>query len=206
MGPEILRRQELFPQQRKIYYVLYIPDKEIAACLDAIRFLANPEAKWRVHITVRGPYRRLIDVIKLNKRLEGNVITINGSGKFKNQKDQTIFLGCDGTQLHRVWKKQFFGYRPHITLYHGPSQMISDRLEKIVSKYRYNISFLSDRLEPMISFDHPSSSLAENYNPHCLEQILGERATREEVRLMLWGERASLIEKVCQHLESISAQ
>jgi 2'-5' RNA ligase len=141
----------------RFFYVLFLPESAAASTLDTIRLLANPSEKWRAHITVRGPYVRHLnprDVATYNRKLRGNVITVDGVDQFANPLpgQYTVFFRCEGTALHNVWHKPSFpGYTPHITLYDGDRPEVAQQLREMAGRYPFHLQFRAERLEPMRS-------------------------------------------------------
>jgi hypothetical protein len=133
----------------RVFYVLVVPDPEIAACLDTARLLADSAARWRAHITVRGPYDSEIQTEALARALVGNIVTVFGVGRFAGQagaQQNTVVLRCDGTRLRVVWDKPDFPYNPHITLYDGPDPAVADAVAEVLGRHRLSLRFVSDRL------------------------------------------------------------
>jgi hypothetical protein len=189
----------------RLFYVLYIPDTKIRACVDTIRYLANPDEKHEAHITVRGPYERAIDHEALNKSLTGNVITIDGVGTFDNGSHSVVYFRADGTHLRNVWDKSDFPYNPHVTLYDGSSRALADELERVLSGYRYHLQFVSDRLYPMVSVGGTKRfDLLFRYDADFMAPVLGARRTAVELQCLPVRERLVLIDRICQHLSELS--
>jgi hypothetical protein len=187
------------------FYVIFIPRSNLSVCLDTIRFLCEPTAKWRSHITVRGPYWREIDTAPFDELLQGNLITISGVNRFQSEYQQTVYFQCLGTSLARVWDKKDFGYNPHLTIYDGGSVNIADHIAAVVSRYTYNVSFRADRLclltDPLdrLNFGHIWKS-----NSEFLRRVLGESV---ELKDFLYGDlshRLGLAQRLCEFLSAAS--
>lgn len=204
-GQPATSRSERERTSRRIFYALLIPDVEISACIDAIRFAVNSEEKWPAHVTVRGPYDHPIRVEGLNRVLAGNRITIESVGRFRENGQQTVFFRCSGTRLRKVWSKRDFPFNPHITLYDGHSKLIADRLEQIVEAYNYRLDFVSDRLVPIALGAHGLEWRLERiYNPEVMYHVWGEYHSSEQIRQLPEEKRFKLIERICQHLSWLS--
>src|SRR2546430_8610144 len=129
-----------------LFYVLHIQDQTLSGCLEAIRFLSNPFEKQRAHITVRGPYRKRIHVQNLNRQISGDTISINRVGNFFDYGQNTVFFECSSPNLKNIWKKPDFPFNPHLTIYDSGSRPFAERLFKILSKHRFNLSFKAEAL------------------------------------------------------------
>jgi len=193
---------------KRVFYVLYLPEIEASRYIDAIRFLANPEEKWRAHITVRGPYRRQINTAKLNERLAGNRIAVEGVGRFRNNGQQTVFLHCSGTHLKDVWHKGDYPYNPHLTIYDGPSREIAGSLEAILDRYCIRIECLCDRLEPMVSV---RGVLRMDLGLHVAAHLFGPQHTGgigslQELASASVVDRLGHIERLCRRLAGVDIE
>ncbi len=113
----------------KVFYVVCFADQGIEDCLQAIRLLCNPKAKWRPHITVRGPYKRKYNLEAAARKIKGSRISIHHAGTFFAKNQHTVFLKCVSDALRAIWKKpDFAGYVPHLTLYDGDSREFATAL------------------------------------------------------------------------------
>lgn len=195
-------------RETRVFYALFIPDTEINACVDTIRYVIDPMEKWRAHITVRGPYLRRLsraDTRRLNDRLRGNCVTIDGIGRFESRQQNTVYFKCNGTLLKDVWNKRDYGYEPHITLYDGTSDLIASQLEEVVGSYDYDLSFRSDRLEPLVSTKGALRlDLALEYDLALTADVLGHGLDMDDVTEMSMPERLRLVDGVCRHLSALS--
>jgi hypothetical protein len=204
------RRAEPRLHAVRFFYVLFLPDGEAARCLDTIRLLANPEEKWRAHITVRGPYVRKLSekaLAHFNDLIRGNIVTVDGVGEFPNAApDQhTIIFYCDGTKLRnpRVWHKPDYpGYTPHITLYDGSLPAIAGRLKHLAQRHPFRAQFLADELVPMQSIKgQQRMEMSWNYI-----EIAGpteQRLTLDVARTLPIDERLHYIEKMFERLSGL---
>ena len=193
----------------RTFHVLYVPDGLLAACIDAIRVLANPAEKHRAHITVRGPYYRgRKQVGAVNRFVEGAEISINGSGNFFDTGQNTVYLRCESPNLGDVWDKPDFGFNPHITLYDGSSQSFAVNLWEIVSERTYEFSFIAGPLIPLVSSRRHQGGMA-------LRADLDLRFIREVTGLDIYGgaiesleqsERLKAIDKLCAYLSTLGPE
>lgn len=190
------------------FYVLYIPGEELGGCIDAIRFLANPSVKHRAHITVRGPYERPTPVDKLNQSLAGNVVTVTDVGRFVGDRQQTVFLDCDGTRLRAVWWKRDFGYHPHITLYDGADMQLAEAIAAAAARFRYQLRFVSDRLELLESRPgRPATGMAAYFDgwlSDLVRTVTGQSLRADEVCALSAVRRLRLLEGLLEHLAGLS--
>ena len=189
----------------KVFYVLYVPDGEIRACIDTIRFFIDPDQKWRAHITVRGPYELGADVSQLDQYLEGNEVYVLGVDQFSGKNQCTVFLRCDGTKLRQVWDKPDYPYNPHITLYDGDSREVAEELIRVVGEYHYRLRFRCDRLQPLISVKGAiNTELSSSYDPWYMARILGEYIPSSVVRTLPLDTRLKFIDRISCHLAGLT--
>lgn len=192
----------------RYFCVLYIPGDELAGCIDAVRFLANPAVKHRAHITVRGPYERPTPVDKLNQMLAGNVVTVTGIGRFVGDRQQTVFLDCEGNRLRSVWWKRDFGYQPHITLYDGADAALAEAIAAAAARFRYQISFVGDRLQWLESKPgRPAVGMSAYYDgwiSDLVRSVTGEWVRADDLSALSQVRRLQLITALLEHLAGLS--
>ena len=111
-------------------------DKRVQAHLDAIKYFCDPKQKTPAHITVRGPYADAIDVRQFSSIIEGARASIVGPGIFFREKQNTVFLATGLHGLRSIWHKPDFNFKPHITLYDGPSREFASSLRDVLRKHR----------------------------------------------------------------------
>lgn len=188
--------------------MLYIPGETLSGCLDAVRYLADPSAKHLAHITVRGPCAEPIATEPLNRQLAGNLITLAGVDSFRGDRQQTVFLGCDGTRLRRVWAKRDYGYHPHITLYDGEDPAFAEALLAVAGRYRFNSPFRCDRLVELTSFRGlPDPALAARFDTALrplVARVTGWELGAAEVGSLPASQRLHLIDRLLEHLSAHS--
>ncbi len=191
----------------RVFYVIYIEDEVIRACLNAIRILCNPRVKTSAHLTVRGPYktkikRQRLDV--LNELVHNSRIIVYGVDKFFEPNQNTVFLQCASPELPLVWKKRDYGYNPHITLYDGDSRTFAENLLRILCSFRFNFSFTADKLSPLVmkkgqlNFFSPIET-----NASVISSIIGRQFDVRLIDSMSVVERLNLIRKICCHLSQL---
>ena len=193
----------------RTFYVLYVPDGPIAACIDAIRVLANPAEKHRAHITVRGPYQRggkKFD--NINRIVEGSAINIHGSGNFFNSGQNTVYLRCESPQLEAVWDKPDYGFNPHITLYDGSSLEFAKNLWDIVSRRNYEISFMAGPLMPLVSSRRYQGGMAlqADLDLRLLREFTGLDIDGAKIESLGQDGRLNAIDKLCDYLSMIDSR
>lgn len=194
----------------RFFYVLFLPDGEAARCIDTIRLLANPEEKWRAHITVRGPYQRKLadkDVTHFNSLLRGNIVTVDGVGEFPNAApDQhTIIFRCDGSKLGApgVWHKpDYKGFTPHITLYDGERPEIARRLKLLAEHHPFRARFLADVLVPMRTIKG-QQRMEMSWNYIEIEGPAEQRLSLEVARTLPIEDRFAYIERMFERLSAL---
>ncbi len=125
---------------RRLFYVVYMADGWLQRLLDAMRFVANPKARHRAHITIRGPYRRKHKLEDLSI-LNGAAVSSSGVGNFFEDGQTTVFLRCDSSALRQSHKLGDYGYNPHITLYNGESREFAQRLYDTLSHIDLRFDF-----------------------------------------------------------------
>lgn len=192
-----------------VFYVLYIKNKPVEACLDAIRLFANPNRKIRSHshITVRGPLKsekKKEDLEKLNKKLIGNVVEITGAGHFLLAHQNTVFFKCDSPALSAVWKKKdYHEFNPHITIYNGNSNVFAKKIYEVISQYKYNISFPGDQLEKYVTKSNQESLLLDfTFDPNLFYRILNEHIRTDTISCMSDRKRLEYIDNICYYLSN----
>jgi 2'-5' RNA ligase len=191
----------------RVFYVLNIKDKAFSDCLEAIRFLSNPAEKHRAHITVRGPYRKRIDVKDINRKIAGDKIVIDSVGNFFESGQNTVYFRCSSPELRVVWKKRNYPFNPHVTVYDSDSGEFARRLFEVISRYKYRLEFRADELEVMESHKGQASfSLALAFNSELVRQVVGKKIKAEDVQALPDDRRLELIGRLCKHLAASSAQ
>lgn len=199
----------MHPSPKLYFYVVYIPDQDLAHCIDAIRFVANPMIKHRTHITVRGPHERPIAVDKLNRRLQGNAVTITGVDRFFGVNQWTVFLDCKATNLQAVWWKRDYGYHPHITLYDGPDPDLADAVALLAEQHPWDITFRADHLELLEPCQGQAAPRLSGYFETDLSPLIqavsGDQLQAHDVVSLPQRDRLVLISALFSHLAGLSA-
>ena len=190
--------------KNKIFYVLYIQDTVISQCIDAIRFICNPNEKRLAHITVIGPVFKALGSSQLEKKNEvmaGQEIEIIGVSKFFSDTQNTVFLDVFCPQLEDIWSKRDYGYHPHITLYDGSSRELANGLIRLLAEYPLRFSFKPTTLLPLTSkkgqrdffpFWETSSSI--------FNELYGPSLNVNKISTLSEAERLNLVEKAVMRL------
>ena len=190
----------------RLFYVLHIKEKALSDCLEAIRYISNPAEKHRAHITVRGPYRKRINVEGFNKRIVGDTLEIDRVGNFFDSGQNTVYFGCSAPELKRVLKKPHYPFNPHVTVYDSNSSEFARRLFGVVSRYKYSLKFRADELEVIESRKGQDSfSLALAFNSELVGRVAGRKISAEDVRKLSEDRRLELIARLCKHFSDLSA-
>jgi hypothetical protein len=130
----------------RFIYAVECEEEHLQAALDLMRVLANPDARRRAHLTLKGPYSQPLSeelVDHADRVLRGSRIAVERADTFFTSGQGTVFLRCEATSsLMAVWDKpQFKRAQPHITIYDGElneyAQMIFDRALSSVSRFSF---------------------------------------------------------------------
>lgn len=186
------------------FYVLHVNAKPLADCLDAIRFLCNPTEKQRAHITVRGPYKKRIDVTSINEKVAGGIVSFDGIGNFFDSRQNTVFFRCSAPRLRSVWSKSDFPFNPHLTIYDGKSSEFAHRLFDLISRYQYPLRFRAEELEAIESRKgQDSMSLALAFNSDLVRRAVGRGIDAADVPKLPEQRRLELIDRLCKYLAAL---
>lgn len=142
----------------RVFYVIHIAEPFIQAALNVVRYLSNPAVKHAAHITVRGPYDELQDVVELSSFIADKRIRIDGVSTFYGPSQNTVYLACDAPELAYVWWKPDYGFNPHLTLYDGDDVIFARQLEALMVRLQVRFSFRATELQTIISSGSPIAS------------------------------------------------
>lgn len=179
--------------------------------LDTIRLLANPEERWRAHLTVRGPYLRQLGaevLARYNEGLRGNVVTVDGVDQFANAlpNQHTVFFHCTGSRLRPVWHKPSFpGYTPHITLYDGDRPEVARQLLHFAQLHPFSLRFTAEKLEPMRSIKG-QQRMDVGWNYLEVEGPANQHISFTEARSRDISSRLQLIQPLFARLSALSVK
>lgn len=162
--------------KRRVFYVIYLPERSIESHINAIKLLCEPNAKTVAHLTVRGPYLKQVSVDEISSAVSGTNIQVTGVDCFFEPNQNTVFLRCDGDSLRSVWRKSDFGYNPHITLYDGGSRRFAEQLLDVLGNYNLSFSFKAPGLEPLVSVSgQTDASLVYSVDSAWLGEVVGRQ-------------------------------
>jgi hypothetical protein len=185
----------------RFFYVVYIGEPILQIAFDAIRLIANPSEKGLAHITVRGPYPGLPHLENETLAIEGEIIRVTGVGDFFESGQNTVYLACECPALEIRWHKPDFGYKPHITLYDGPSRKFAERLRRIVEDDYVPFSFRATRLTALESQKGvKSESLRQAIDTVGLAWLLGERLSFSDIENAPQKNRLVWIERIWRRI------
>lgn len=185
----------------RVFYVLYIRERELSDSLDAMRVLANPSEKSAAHLTVRGPYQRKLPLSHLSERIVGKSIVVHEVGNFFREGQNTVFFSCLSPDLLSIWKKTDFAFNPHITIYDGDSESFARKLYSIMRKYKYSFKFTAGQLEPFVSVRRQNGfHLQLTFNQSLVSRILGEQLAARDIPKLKVTRRLEYINRICGYI------
>jgi hypothetical protein len=164
----------------RYFIFLHIEEEWLSQLFDLAIFLINPNEKWPAHITVAGPYtsvKKAPKVRDFEKR-----VSVLGFGRFKSSSQNTVYMRVGIPDLDEVWDKPDFksGARiPHITIYDGDDQEISDALYEWGADQRFFFSFHVSKLDVVKSTKNQGTfGLLHRVNPNVLNETRGKDIKR----------------------------
>lgn len=187
----------------RFFYGLYVKDPALAAALDLIRFLAEPNFFRRAHITVRGPYTSRAEnhIEEINK---GHTypILFRGIGSFFGKSQHTVFLKCEVPGIEKIWNKPDFAgdITPHITFYDGKDRGLAFGILHQLELHKWE--FATDSTE-LVEIESKSDAAALNefrLHQNTYNEILGRNIDFREVRSLHWRQRVVLISWVADFI------
>jgi hypothetical protein len=191
----------------RVFYVIYFENKDIQRTLDAVRFIFNPKVKNPAHVTIRGPYRQRYKINNLRKQISGSFISVLGIDSFFNETQNTVVIKIDSPNLLSVWKKDDYGYNPHITIYDGNSRSFASDLVDLLSKINFTFSFVAEDLSPLISHKGQNSfNLKISFDEEFISKLLERKITVGEIEKFSFEERLPIIEKLMRILPKFGTQ
>lgn len=188
--------------EKRFFYVVYVPESEEQMCLDAIRLLARPRARFPAHVTVRGPYSNPVDAGDADERIRGAIVRVADIGTFLGPAQNTVFLHCSCPEFLPFWHKpDYAAYRPHITLYDADSRGFAESFRDVVKRYRIRFTFRAKGLELLESTTGDSRSpLRDRFDPRALADVLGEEIHLTEIDAADERRRLDWIDRLARHL------
>jgi len=189
------------------FNVVHFENREIQACLDAIILLANPDEKLAAHITLQGPFKNITDAEKIGEVLKGIKISVLGVSKFFDENQNTVFLECGSDYLRKYWKKPHFKYRPHITLYDGPSREFAEKLFSRLKSHKLFFTLSAGKVTPLSSVSGQKSfDLWFGIDTKEVSRIAGEPADVYQAKSFPEWKRLMIIDRCCNHLTWLAQQ
>ncbi len=191
---------------RRIFYVLYFDDSRLQACLDAMRFIANPMAKSRAHITVRGPYSQSYEMRRQQEKIRGTEVLADGIGAFLTKDQNTVYIRCHATTLQEVWRKRDFGFNPHITVYDGRSREFAKTLLNKLGSMTIRFHFVVNEMSPLESQKGQYTTwLRESFDENFVSSIVGSPVEISAIAKLACEERMHLLASLARSLSTFSS-
>jgi hypothetical protein len=189
-----------------VFYGLYVADERLAAALDLLRFLAEPQFVRRAHITVRGPYDDTQPDILQTASNKSYQILFDGVDSFMEigKKQNTVFLKCEVPSIEQVWHKPDFTgeIRPHLTLYDGKDRGHAIALLRCCQQYRLKFTAPSTKIIQI----KPKSKAAEiqefQLYQEIYDEIVDKRIDYVSIQRQQWRERLPFFEEVARFIET----
>lgn len=123
-------------------YGCYIADAQVAAVLDTMRFVVEPDGLRRSHISLRGPYAdelKEAELGRLNADRPDRAL-LSDISNFFYFRQSTVFLSCSIDQVEEVWDKASYAdVRPHLTMYDGNDEVFARALNDTFAQFRWGI-------------------------------------------------------------------
>jgi hypothetical protein len=127
----------------RYFGIIDITDKNAQTFIDGIRLLSVSKIKHKAHVTLIGPKDNEEQIKKAfpNIRRNYQVVTINGTGNFFADGQNTVYLKCDlkdenARQIETMIDKPDYGNEnPHITLYDGKDREYATQLFELTQRY-----------------------------------------------------------------------
>lgn len=193
----------------RLFYVLYPDEAELSFSLNAIRLLANPYAKDRAHLTVRGPCSRHYQartLARLNEQIRGAHVQVADAAAFFAGKQNTVYLACVSDALRTVWHKPDYDYHPHITLYDGESRPLAEALLSLLAAAPLTLGFAAGALVPLVSVKGQTSLLLPaSVDLERLGALVGRPLRLTTLAALSPAERLALIARVWEHARAVAA-
>ncbi|HEY4214505.1 MAG TPA: Eco57I restriction-modification methylase domain-containing protein [Steroidobacteraceae bacterium] len=191
--------------------ILYLTEGEVAAYLELLRRLSQPDSTSRPHLTVRyssqglrahaQPHYLNVEIDDLVLGEPSTFDPVDASGALR-----TVIISCESENL------EWLSYRPdypnslfHITVYEGPPSEFARRVLEVLKEFPWNLRInmpFGDLDTVLRSRSRPSSSNAmSNLAQSLFDQLIanagyGPAATLTDVQ------RLNLIGEVCRRLHA----
>ena len=137
-----------------------------------------------------------------SRTVEGTNIEVTGVDAFFGPAQNTVFFAVKAPGLERTWHKPDFpDYRPHLTIYDGPSRHFAEQLYRRLKGLNPRFHFQASSLAPLITRKGQGSlDLRTAYDEDLVRDVTGKRVPAEDVPEMDEDERIDLIAELCSQL------
>ena len=128
-------------------------------------------------------------------------------GNFFGENQNTVFFICEGIILQKVWKKQDYGYNPHITIYDGNDKTFAHGLHKLLSQYQVDLVFKVEELKLITkSNGQKSFELKLDLNNELFKNTLEQSSIySSNIERLSNQEKFNLINKIMQIFVNLSS-
>lgn len=168
----------------RIFYIIQPEESLILQWLDILRILANPHARRRAHMTVKGPYGEQKNVHHDSNLLKGRPLRLIGADAFWGDQQSTALLriGSDYI-LEQIWDKpSYTEFNPHITICDKLDRQYTEEVLSCIQKIRPMV-FHAGELQPLFSgLNNEVSELLGSIDYEFLEHILGRALDAEMLK------------------------
>jgi hypothetical protein len=191
----------------RIFYVVFVGDLEIAACLDAIRLLAEGSLKHSAHITLMGPYATpRSDFSKMSERLRGETVRIYSNGTFFYDAQNTVFLKAECTAFRTLWDKpDISDFVPHLTVYDGGSRRYATEIAASLYQAGIDLTFQANGLGQIESGTRKKGVDVLRLLPtEMLSLIIGREFTQSLIVSSSHSVRLFCIRRLLTHLSQLN--
>jgi len=144
----------------KEFLFLEFLDPEINALLTGLRKeFSEKISHSNIHITVRGPYKKRLTKIQIDKiwrKIKNDIILICDTGLFNNCGFYIVYLKVKSENLRGIWWKPDFqvskhGFNPHITMYQGNNKELAHKIKKFLGEENIQLLCSQFDLTPYVS-------------------------------------------------------
>jgi hypothetical protein len=189
------------------FYIISIQDNFIRAYLDLLRFIANPNEKRTSHITVRGPYKKKINLLQKSADILGKNVTITGAGCFFSKKQNTVYLNCESDAIRKVWLKKSLNYNPHLTIYDGNNRSFAESILTSLTANQYRITFTSTDLIPLrICKGQTDADLLISVDINLLGRLLKTDIDLDTIKTMTEHNRINVFSELSSFLPHLTVR
>lgn len=127
-----------------IFLFLEIQDPLVIELLTSLKSIFNEKPSLSpIHVTVRGPYKKLPEesyLEKLWETIEGEGVLLSGIRSFEFDTKKYIYIQTHSKAIRKIWWKSDYpifeyGFNPHITLFEGPAST-ANKIEAFLKEER----------------------------------------------------------------------